>query len=307
MPPPKQKPIAPSVACAAARLPSSVTAAFMSASKRSGSAPEISEQLGRDLGLARERAGAALLGEQVERERRAAAGAKRPATLRMWSVSPRFSWMTSTPPRGLAAGAHAAISVPFGPANVIGSRRDRRPVVARRRRGRVRAPCAVAVASAAPAAASAASIVEPPRAPSPSSPSRRIASRRVMIPSTWSSATSSARYRWSSVIRPSPWTTFDPSLRRVPDESRGERCSRQRASSAGISACRNSKNVERSRPAARPAGVSGADGVDAVADRALPAARAAARGGTIASYQLVVVQPVDVAARAGLALAARSG
>ena len=34
----------------------------------------------------------------------------------------------------------------------------------------------------------------------PSRPNRRIASRRVMIPLAWSSATSSARYRWSSVI-----------------------------------------------------------------------------------------------------------
>ena len=46
--------------------------------------------------------------------------AKRPATLRMWSVRPRFSWITSTPPRGFVAAAHAAIKVPFGPANVIG-------------------------------------------------------------------------------------------------------------------------------------------------------------------------------------------
>ena len=39
----------------------------------------------------------------------------------MWSVSPRFSWTTSTPPRALAAFAHAPISLrPPGPRNVIG-------------------------------------------------------------------------------------------------------------------------------------------------------------------------------------------
>jgi hypothetical protein len=47
--------------------------------------------------------------------------AKRPATERMWSVSPRFSWITSTPPRGFAAGAQAPMSVPRGPAKVIAS------------------------------------------------------------------------------------------------------------------------------------------------------------------------------------------
>ena len=48
--------------------------------------------------------------------------AKRPATWRMWSFSPRFSWMTSTPPLAcLPAEAQAPISVPFGPGHVIAS------------------------------------------------------------------------------------------------------------------------------------------------------------------------------------------
>src|SRR5215216_7163111 len=34
----------------------------------------------------------------------------------MCSVRPRFSWITSTPPRGLTAAAQAPISVPLGPA-----------------------------------------------------------------------------------------------------------------------------------------------------------------------------------------------
>ena len=54
------------------------------------------------------------------------------------------------------------------------------------------------------AAASAASIEDAVAAPTPSRPSLRIASRRVMIPSAWSSATSSARYFCSSVIRTLP-------------------------------------------------------------------------------------------------------
>ena len=45
--------------------------------------------------------------------------ASRPATERMWSLSPRFSWMTSTLPLGLAAAAQAPWRVrPCGPLNV---------------------------------------------------------------------------------------------------------------------------------------------------------------------------------------------
>src|SRR5262245_17233054 len=39
----------------------------------------------------------------------------------MWSFKPRFSWITSTAPRGSAALAHAPCSVPFGPVKVISS------------------------------------------------------------------------------------------------------------------------------------------------------------------------------------------
>ena len=47
--------------------------------------------------------------------------ANRPATERTQSLSPLFSWMTSTAPFGLCAGAHAPCSSPCGPAHVIGS------------------------------------------------------------------------------------------------------------------------------------------------------------------------------------------
>ncbi len=140
--------------------------------------------------------------------------AKRPATLRMWSVSPRFSWMTSTPPRTRAAGAQAAISVPRGPANVIGWVATGAHIV-----WRPSPPCPCPCPPSPPfsrAVASAAIIAVAAVAPTPSSPSLRIASRRVMIPSTWSSATSSARYRCNSVIRPPPIET-STALRRVPD------------------------------------------------------------------------------------------
>ncbi len=109
--------------------------------------------------------------------------AKRPATLRMWSVRPRFSWMTRTEPRGLAAGAQAPCSVPRGPVNVIAcvpttaqpsSVPDPSPDWA--------ASAAGALAGAA-AAPNAVSIVVAALAPRPSRPSRRIASLRVMMPS----------------------------------------------------------------------------------------------------------------------------
>lgn len=35
--------------------------------------------------------------------------ARRAATDRMWSVRPRFSWMTTTAPTGLVAGAQAPV------------------------------------------------------------------------------------------------------------------------------------------------------------------------------------------------------
>src|SRR3954447_5711862 len=47
--------------------------------------------------------------------------ANRPATERTQSLSPLFSWMTSTPPRAFGACAHAACSSPRGPAQVIGA------------------------------------------------------------------------------------------------------------------------------------------------------------------------------------------
>ena len=47
--------------------------------------------------------------------------ANRPATDRIQSLRPLFSWMTSTPPRGFGASAHAACSSPRGPAQVIGA------------------------------------------------------------------------------------------------------------------------------------------------------------------------------------------
>jgi hypothetical protein len=125
--------------------------------------------------------------------------ARRPATSRMWSVSPRFSWMTSTPPFERSAGAHAPMSVLRGPANVISS-------VATGAHSVVRPPpsCRARGARGALAACAArVSIAVAADAVTPSSPSRRMASRRVMMPSAWSSATSSARYRCNSVNVPS--------------------------------------------------------------------------------------------------------
>ena len=46
--------------------------------------------------------------------------ANRPATDRVQSLRPLFSWMTSTPPRAFGASAQAACSSPCGPAQVIG-------------------------------------------------------------------------------------------------------------------------------------------------------------------------------------------
>src|ERR1700712_1591922 len=44
----------------------------------------------------------------------------RPATVRTQSVSPLFSWITSTAPLGAPAAAQAACSSPRGPGQVIG-------------------------------------------------------------------------------------------------------------------------------------------------------------------------------------------
>src|SRR6266511_424705 len=127
----------------------------------------------------------------------------------MWSFRPRFSWMTRTPPRASSAAAHAPKSVrPLGPTNVIGSVA---PAACKP------AAWAALVRGARPAAAASAanpaSNDEAAAIPSPSRPSLRSASRRVMIPSTWSSAISSARYRWSSVMS-FPLRSMDPPSRR---------------------------------------------------------------------------------------------
>jgi len=111
--------------------------------------------------------------------------ARRPATVRMCSFSPRFSWMTRTPPRGLAAAVHAASNGPRGPANMIDSRATgasssptRRALRLGRRRLR-------------PAA----------RSPLCRHPEQADMPYRLM-PSAGSSATSSAGYCWISVMAP---------------------------------------------------------------------------------------------------------
>ena len=119
--------------------------------------------------------------------------ANRPATERTQSLSPLFSWITSTPPRASGASAHAACSSPCGPAQVIGAvgRALSDPgggalVVA--------GPLDVTGASAvgflsslhAAISAVAAAVLNP------SSASRRKASRLDIRPSTWSVAISSA-------------------------------------------------------------------------------------------------------------------
>ena len=101
----------------------------MSLSKRAGLLAEISASLAM---IAASSPTAAVPPSSESRSSASAPkplAAKRPATLRMWSVRPRFSWITSTPPLTLpAGGAHAPISVtPLGPGNVIGCGGDRRP------------------------------------------------------------------------------------------------------------------------------------------------------------------------------------
>jgi hypothetical protein len=105
------------------------------------------------------------------------------------------------------AGAQAAMSCPRGPANVIGvvASGAHSATLPPRRPERRRAPPLAAArvfAAASPAAALSSAIAALPL--TPSSPNLRTASRRVMIPSAWSSATSSARYRCSSVMSLSP-------------------------------------------------------------------------------------------------------
>lgn len=175
-----------------ARRRSSVTAAFMSSSKRAGgaalSAAATSASPGNDAVPPSSESRSSASAEKP-------LAAKRPATLRMWSLRPRFSWMTRTAPFVLpTAGAQAAISVPRGPANVIASvaaGAHSTTVPRAPPRPRERAPPAPLVAAASLAAAPSIAIAALPV--TPSSPSRRTASRRVMMPSTWSSATSSAR------------------------------------------------------------------------------------------------------------------
>ena len=100
------------------------------------------------------------------------------------------------------AGAQAPMSVPRGPANVIGvvacSAQRAAPLRPRaRERLPLRATDVLRGGLAGPRRRAWAIAALPL---TPSSPSRRTASRRVMMPSAWSSATSSARYRCSSVM-----------------------------------------------------------------------------------------------------------
>ena len=189
MPPPKQKPIAASVALRGTRLSSSVSAGLHVGVEARRVDAEICRQRRGDLGLARERAGAALLGEQVERQRGVAAGGEAAGDVADVRRSGRGS-------RGSRARRRAAwrpaprppAAARCGPANVIDSRATGAqwtswpPDVrarARRRRGRGRARRPPPLAPRPPPRAS----PSPPRRPRPSRPRRRIASRRVMIPS----------------------------------------------------------------------------------------------------------------------------
>ena len=97
----------------------------------------------------------------------------------MWSVRPRFSWMTSTEPFGRSAGAHAPCNSPFGPAKrttdagggmAPGVDVDVDALEPNR-------PLEVACPSSSPPHA--ASNDAAPIAPMPRSPRRRNASRRV--------------------------------------------------------------------------------------------------------------------------------
>ena len=122
--------------------------------------------------------------------------ANRPATERTQSLSPLFSWMTSTAPFAPVAGAQAPCSSPPGPAQVIGS-----VATAPSEPGggplAVAGPVLVAGASLSGLRCSAQAAINVVAAavPTPSSASLRSASRRDSNPSTWSVAISSATYR----------------------------------------------------------------------------------------------------------------
>jgi len=103
MPPPKQNPTAASFFPGTRRVSSSMPA-FMSATNRSCGA--LLSALVACAGSPREAV-------PPSSESRSMASAEYPlpanlpATERVWSLSPRFSWITSTPPRGRSAAAQA--------------------------------------------------------------------------------------------------------------------------------------------------------------------------------------------------------
>jgi hypothetical protein len=182
MPPPKQKPVAATF-LPRTRRRSSDTAAFMSASKRAGS---ICERAAATCASSPTFAVPPSSGSKSRARAVRPSAANRPATWRMWSVRPRFSWMTRTEPRGRRAAAYAPWSVPRGPRNVIGC-------VAMGAQFSTPDACAARpMAAAVVAAAFDALVVLEPQAasspdavvaPKPSNPRRRMASRRVMMPS----------------------------------------------------------------------------------------------------------------------------
>ena len=210
MPPPKQKPIADERLARPTRLPISVDRRLHVVVEARRVGRRDRRQRGHARRLVRERAGAALLGEQVERERAEAVRREAPGDVADVVGQPAV----------LVDDQHAALELgrrrrpramqraPRGPANVIG-------VVATGAHAvtavRWPCPCPWPWPWSPPLFLPRAARVAPrprssptPRSPhARAAPSRRIASRRVMIPSTWSSAISSARYRSSSVIRPS--------------------------------------------------------------------------------------------------------
>ena len=110
--------------------------------------------------------------------------ANRPATERMWSVSPRFSWMTRTEPRGLAAAAQAPCRVcPPGPAKVIASVGRAFGPAAADRVGAAGAEADGVLPSSPSCVSQAASMGPAIPAATPRSDNRRNASRRGMSPS----------------------------------------------------------------------------------------------------------------------------
>ena len=108
------------------------------------------------------------------------------------------------PPRGRSAGAQAPSRVPRGPSKVIASvGTGAHSIDACHSKMKNACACRPGVCSRA-ACGKLASIDDATAPLTPSNPRRRIASLRVMIPSAWSSATSSARYRCISVMVASP-------------------------------------------------------------------------------------------------------